>query len=631
MGKSTELPSESATARPKRRINPLHIALLVVIAAIVIFQLLSIVPSKDASNAPIPPPETNEPKPTQLPNDLQLHYKNDVGVLSDRIYSKFKEIQKEEWSPEKNATAELLGSPMPRVLKNSFVRQWAAFNASNPDTHWDLYSPSWVKRISPEVTGVYVGKSPYYGPLHRVNRPLAYSHNITRVNPFSIENRTASELFDKIVNSKNRSSSLEADEFVYYTGGLRTPSLSLDIQPSRDLFSSEEENLANIWVGEKGVVTHLHLDSYENFFIQVQGTKRFLFVSPEEVDKCYLYPSNHPSFGQSQIYPINPHPAHAAELSQQGAFANATEITVYEVTVEPGDLLYLPPNWFHQVHTLEPSISVNFWSQSKYQHQFNEAVSILSTQTLRLWENNQRKFAANIIIHNVLNNPDVRRGMRVYGDRRDSDPFGLVSQVREIYGDAFEYDLQTGIPLDAELWSEFYTAQLAGLEAQNTLPLDDYFSLFFSRYIDSRFEPLFKQGLFHDVENFTAASQDADISQLQQACGVDLSLSVEGVTPRYFVAEYPSQAEVLITIPYLGQASSWSVDIPTHVMLTILRKMTAQIASIFAQMPPAQRPNYLANFVEVLAYWTSEPNGASIPANIHCFEHLRFNLQQIKN
>lgn len=31
----------------------------------------------------------------------------------------------------------------------------------------------------------------------------------------------------------------------------------------------------------------------------------------------------------------------------------------------PGEVLYLPPFWFHSVITLSPSISVNIWSDSQ--------------------------------------------------------------------------------------------------------------------------------------------------------------------------------------------------------------------------------------------------------------------------
>ena len=35
-----------------------------------------------------------------------------------------------------------------------------------------------------------------------------------------------------------------------------------------------------------------------------------------------------------------------------------------EVELQPGEVLYLPPYWFHCVLTVTPSISLNVWSDS---------------------------------------------------------------------------------------------------------------------------------------------------------------------------------------------------------------------------------------------------------------------------
>ena len=37
----------------------------------------------------------------------------------------------------------------------------------------------------------------------------------------------------------------------------------------------------------------------------------------------------------------------------------------YEVTLERGDLLFVPPYWWHQVYTLEPGANVNMWWRDK--------------------------------------------------------------------------------------------------------------------------------------------------------------------------------------------------------------------------------------------------------------------------
>ena len=42
-------------------------------------------------------------------------------------------------------------------------------------------------------------------------------------------------------------------------------------------------------------------------------------------------------------------------------FPKARDVTFLRVTLEAGDLLFLPEGWFHQVESVSTSLSVNFW------------------------------------------------------------------------------------------------------------------------------------------------------------------------------------------------------------------------------------------------------------------------------
>lgn len=46
------------------------------------------------------------------------------------------------------------------------------------------------------------------------------------------------------------------------------------------------------------------------------------------------------------------------DFTRYPKFKNAKPM---EFTLEPGEMLYLPPFWWHQVESLEPAISVSFW------------------------------------------------------------------------------------------------------------------------------------------------------------------------------------------------------------------------------------------------------------------------------
>ena len=110
----------------------------------------------------------------------------------------------------------------------------------------------------------------------------------------------------------------------------------------------------NLWLGRAGLMTYNHYDAQYNFFIQIQGRKRFYFAPPTE--DMYEYPCLHPHFGHSQVNISDPniretfphyYPSHGL------------------VEVGPGDVLVVPPFWWHQVETVEDSISINVWTDTE--------------------------------------------------------------------------------------------------------------------------------------------------------------------------------------------------------------------------------------------------------------------------
>jgi hypothetical protein len=122
----------------------------------------------------------------------------------------------------------------------------------------------------------------------------------------------------------------------------------------------------------------MHYDLNYNFHVQVFGEKHFLLFPPEEHEKVYLFPRIHPHHRRSQIdldhIDINKFPRF---LAAKGAmevritepayyFLAFTFVTVEyftaQVTLKAGDILYLPPFWFHHVTNLDAGVSVNTWS-----------------------------------------------------------------------------------------------------------------------------------------------------------------------------------------------------------------------------------------------------------------------------
>ncbi|WP_229459161.1 cupin-like domain-containing protein [Massilia cavernae] len=108
------------------------------------------------------------------------------------------------------------------------------------------------------------------------------------------------------------------------------------------------------WVGPAGTVTPLHCDYDDNIFAQVWGTKR-IFLAPPHHDE-YLYPSeaNAILFGS----PFDP------EAPDYEEFPLARKASMIECIVNPGDMLYVPAGWYHQVRALTFSLSANRWARA---------------------------------------------------------------------------------------------------------------------------------------------------------------------------------------------------------------------------------------------------------------------------
>lgn len=126
------------------------------------------------------------------------------------------------------------------------------------------------------------------------------------------------------------------------------PELSEDLQSLPVL--SGEAAAPHFWLGGAGLLTPLHWDNLHNFFAQVSGRKRFTLFPPGEFDKLYPYPAA----------ALFSHMSHAdpEDLDRWPQVRDAERL---DCVLEAGDLLFLPSFWWHQVRSLELSISVNFW------------------------------------------------------------------------------------------------------------------------------------------------------------------------------------------------------------------------------------------------------------------------------
>jgi ribosomal protein L16 Arg81 hydroxylase len=100
-----------------------------------------------------------------------------------------------------------------------------------------------------------------------------------------------------------------------------------------------------LWFGPAGTVTLLHHDVMNIMFHQIDGRKHFILISPMDTHRV----SN--SVGvYSDVDPLAP------DLDRFPRFAGVRQ---YQISVGPGDAVFVPVGWWHHVTALERSISLS--------------------------------------------------------------------------------------------------------------------------------------------------------------------------------------------------------------------------------------------------------------------------------
>jgi len=110
------------------------------------------------------------------------------------------------------------------------------------------------------------------------------------------------------------------------------------------------------WIGN-ALVTPAHFDESHNIAVCVAGRRRFTVFAPEQVANLYIGPIDHAPAGRpiSVVDFANP------DFERFPRFADALA-HAHVADLEPGDAIYMPPLWWHHVHSLERvNMLVNYW------------------------------------------------------------------------------------------------------------------------------------------------------------------------------------------------------------------------------------------------------------------------------
>jgi len=177
------------------------------------------------------------------------------------------------------------------------------------------------------------------------------------------------------------------DEYYYLqqsTIKITFPELVPDIEVP-DYIDQKLFIVTNLWIGTGGNVSPLHYDMSENLLSQLRGRKRVLLFEPKQTSLLYPFPAHSkiPHMSQLNIDQL--------DIEKFPKFQKAKYM---ECLLEPGEMLFIPAFWWHQVYSLDQlNISINFWWKPNFKEYFTPPGRRLVSQIPRLIWQTLKNFA----------------------------------------------------------------------------------------------------------------------------------------------------------------------------------------------------------------------------------------------
>jgi len=145
-----------------------------------------------------------------------------------------------------------------------------------------------------------------------------------------------------------------------------------------DLDLGNRNPVVSVWIGNQ-IRVSAHFDFSDNIACCVAGRRRFTVFPPDQLENLYIGPWDVTPAGQaiSLVDFDNP------DFDRFPRFREALKHAC-EITLEPGDALFLPSMWWHHVEGLDGlNILVNYWWRST-PHYMGSPLNVLKHALLGL-------------------------------------------------------------------------------------------------------------------------------------------------------------------------------------------------------------------------------------------------------
>jgi hypothetical protein len=142
----------------------------------------------------------------------------------------------------------------------------------------------------------------------------------------------------------------------FYAGAATAPEHFPGWASENPLPFATPDAVPRVWIGNASRIS-THYDASSNVAAVVAGRRRFVLFPPEQVRNLYIGPLDRTMAGQ----PTSMVDIEAPDLAKFPRFAEAAA-TMQVAELEPGDALFVPSLWWHEVRASGPlNVLVNYW------------------------------------------------------------------------------------------------------------------------------------------------------------------------------------------------------------------------------------------------------------------------------
>lgn len=193
---------------------------------------------------------------------------------------------------------------------------------------------------------VYTGPPDIAGRFH-------YDADLTGLN-FTTGRAPLGEVLDRLLGAQAGGPAIYvgSTDIDHFLPGFRTAN---DLKLGHPDFAHKPP-LASIWIGNRTTAA-AHYDISHNLACCLVGARRFTLFPPEQIANLYPGPLEPTPGGQVVTMVDLARP----DLARYPRFAEAMEAAII-ADLAPGDVLYYPAMWWHQVDALGPfNVLANYW------------------------------------------------------------------------------------------------------------------------------------------------------------------------------------------------------------------------------------------------------------------------------